>query len=100
MKKIRLVFSTIALAIFGNLILNAQEKLNPNDTFTKIDNYLSNGATNGFSGAILVIKEGELIINEGYGEANKNNKTLNNPNTIFDIGCARFVPYYYKNILT
>lgn len=85
-KKILLVFSTIALVILGTLTSNAQEKLNSNDAFTKIDNYLSNGTTNGFSGAILVIKEGELIINKGYGLANKNTKTLNNPNTIFDIG--------------
>jgi len=86
MKKILLVFSTIALVILGTLTSNAQEKLNSNDTYTKIDNYLSNGTANGFSGAILVIKEGELIINKGYGLANKDSKTLNNPNTIFDIG--------------
>ena len=86
MNKIRLVFLTITLVLLGNQISNAQAKLNSDDTFTKIDKYLSNGATNGFSGAILVIKEGELIINKGYGFANKDNKTLNNPNTIFDIG--------------
>ena len=86
MKKIRLVFSTIAILILGILTSNAQEELNSKNTFTKIDNYLSNGIANGFSGAILVIKEGELIINKGYGLANKDNKTLNNPNTIFDIG--------------
>jgi CubicO group peptidase (beta-lactamase class C family) len=85
-KKILLVFSTIALVILGILTSNAQGKLNSNDTFTKIDNYLSNGSANGFSGAILVIKEGELIINKGYGLANKNTNTINNPNTIFDIG--------------
>ena len=84
MKYIYTVFSTIALLV--TLTSNAQEKLNPKDTFTKIDNYLSSGTTNGFSGAILVIQEGELIINKGYGFANKDNNTLNNPNTIFDIG--------------
>ena len=86
MKKIRLVLSTIAILILGIVTSNAQEELNSKNTFTKIDNYLSNGASNGFSGAILVIKEGELIINKGYGLANKDSKTLNNPNTIFDIG--------------
>lgn len=86
MKKINLIFSTIALIILGTLTSNAQEDLNSKNTFTKIDTYLSNGTANGFSGAILVIKEGELIINKGYGLANKDTKTLNNPNTIFDIG--------------
>jgi CubicO group peptidase (beta-lactamase class C family) len=86
MKKILLVFSTIAFILLGIGTTNAQEKLNPKDTFTKIDTYLSNGTNNGFSGAILVIKEGQLILNKGYGLANKDSKTLNNSNTIFDIG--------------
>ena len=86
MKKTRLIFSIIALGLLGIVTSNSQEKLNPKDTFTKIDTYLSNGTANGFSGAILVIKEGELIINKGYGLANKDSKTLNGPNTIFDIG--------------
>lgn len=86
MKKIRLVFSTITFVLLGMVTLNAQEKLNSEDTYTKIDNYLSDGIANGFSGAILAIKEDELIINKGYGLAIKDNETLNNPNTIFDIG--------------
>lgn len=86
MKNTLIALSTISLVLLGIVTSNAQEKLNPKDTFTKIDNYLNNGILNGFSGAILVIKEGELIINKGYGVANKNNNTINNPNTIFDIG--------------
>ncbi len=86
MKKIHLVLSTITILILGIVTSNAQEELNSKNTFTKIDNYLSNGSANGFSGAILVSKEGELIINKGYGFAIKDSKTLNNPNTIFDIG--------------
>ncbi len=81
-----IVFSTIAMVIFGTLTSNAQKTLNFKDPFTKIDNYLNDGTLNGFSGAILVVKEGELIINKGYGLANKNTNTINNPNTIFDIG--------------
>ena len=86
MKKKDLVLWTIALVLSGNFTSSAQEKINPNDAYTKIDNYLVKGAANGFSGAILVSKEGELIINKGYGLANKDINTLNNPNTIFDIG--------------
>ena len=86
MKKTRLILLSIVLVLLGIATSNAQEKLNTEVTFTKIDTYLSNGEANGFSGAILVIKEGELIINKGYGLANKKSNTLNNPNTIFDIG--------------
>ena len=86
MKKTQLVFSTITLVLLGIVTSYAQEKLSSQNTYTKIDNYLSDGIANGFSGAILAIKDDELIINKGYGLANKDNKTLNNPNTIFDIG--------------
>ncbi|CAM1344503.1 serine hydrolase [Tenacibaculum amylolyticum] len=53
---------------------------------SKINTYLENGVENGFSGAIAIIKDGEVVINQGYGIANKNTSLLNNPNTIFDIG--------------
>lgn len=85
-KKTLFVFSTIALVILVALTSNAQGKLEFNDTFTKIDTYLSKGTANGFSGAIAVVKNGKIIINKGYGLANKDTKTVNNPNTIFDIG--------------
>ena len=76
----------ILLLINVNLISQAQEKKQPETLFSKIDTYLTAGSENGFSGAISVIKQGKTIINKGYGEAYKDVKTLNNPNTIFDIG--------------
>lgn len=78
-----LVFTIIQLVTFN---INAQQKTNSTTLFSKIDTYLTAGSKNGFSGAISVVKSGEVIINKGYGNANKENKTLNNPNTIFDIG--------------
>ncbi|MTI32149.1 serine hydrolase domain-containing protein [Xanthovirga aplysinae] len=53
---------------------------------SKIDNYLTDGVGNGFSGAILVSKEGKVILNKGYGMANKEKNILNTPKTVFDIG--------------
>jgi len=86
MKKTRLVFSTIALIIVGTVTLNAQEKLNPKDTFTKIDNYLNSSVTNGYSGSVLVAKDGEIILSKGYGWANRSKKIANKPSTVFNIG--------------
>ncbi len=86
MNKILLAFSAIAISLFGAFTSNAQTQTSSKDIFTKIDNYLTAGSKNGFSGAISVIKNGETIINKGYGFAKKDAKTLNNPNTIFDIG--------------
>lgn len=77
---------TILLVIIANYSLIGQNKLQSKILNSRIDNYLNAGSKNGFSGAIAVIKKGNIIINKGYGEANRNIKTLNNPNTIFDIG--------------
>jgi len=52
----------------------------------KIDAYLTKSEANGLSGTVLVAKEGEIIINKGYGFANKEEGILNTFNTIFDVG--------------
>lgn len=86
MKKTIFLFSVITIIQLGVFNLSAQQKTESTTLFSKIDIYLTDGSKNGFSGAISVVKNGEIIINKGYGEANKDIQTLNNPNTIFDIG--------------
>ena len=54
--------------------------------YSRIDDHLASAVKNGFAGAITVIKNGDIVINKGYGLANKNTQAKNNPNTIFDIG--------------
>lgn len=79
-------FYITLLLIFTNSFSQAQKKSESATLHAKIDSYLTNATKNGFSGAISVVKNGKLIINKGYGVANKETKTLNNSNTIFDIG--------------
>ena len=56
-------------------------------TITKhIDNYLTQSASNGFSGSVLVAKKGEIILSKGYGWADRENKIPNSPLTVFNIG--------------
>ena len=87
MKKTFFLFSAITIAqLLGVFILNAQQKTPPSALHSRIDAYLTAGTRNGFSGAISVVKNDRIIINKGYGLADKSNQTLNNPNTIFDIG--------------
>jgi len=50
---------------------------------SRIGNYLKR--SNGFSGAVLVAKNDSIIINKGFGFANKENNILNNHNTVYDI---------------
>ena len=52
----------------------------------KIDNFLTQGINNGFSGSVIVIDKGKTLLAKGYGYANKQSKSPNGLNTIFDIG--------------
>jgi CubicO group peptidase (beta-lactamase class C family) len=76
----------ILLLICVNATTLAQKRSQSATLYSKIDTYLTSGSKNGFSGAIAVMRNGKIIINKGYGLANKDTQTLNNSNTIFDIG--------------
>lgn len=86
MKKISFIYIVIYILQFNGFSLNAQQEYQSAILYNKINTYLTNGSNNGFSGAILVIQNDDIIINKGYGFANKDTQTRNNPNTIFDIG--------------
>lgn len=53
---------------------------------SKLDTYLTRITPFGFSGAVLVAKNGEVILNKGYGTAIRSSDTRNDANTIFSIG--------------
>ncbi|MEP1741763.1 MAG: serine hydrolase [Kangiellaceae bacterium] len=67
-------------------VSNGESNLENNRLNKRLDDYLSMSVSTGFSGAILVAKEGEIIFNQGYGMANKESHILIKPSTIFDIG--------------
>ena len=79
---------TIMACFIGSLGLasSADDSQATEHLAARIDTYLAAGVSEGFSGAILVAKAGTVIINKGYGVANKENNTLNTPTTVFDIG--------------
>ncbi|MFP2996961.1 serine hydrolase [Spongiivirga sp. MCCC 1A20706] len=80
-----LQFITIALFLcISTLKIQAQE--NYPFVVKKIDTYLNEGVANGFNGAVLIERNGKVILNKGYGRANKAKNISNSPNTIFDIG--------------
>ena len=64
----------------------AQEDINNNNLEFKIDNYLSKSVANGYSGSVLVAKEGEIVFSKGYGWADRSLKIRNTPATVFNIG--------------
>jgi CubicO group peptidase (beta-lactamase class C family) len=52
----------------------------------KLDTYLTRITPFGFSGALLVAKEGEIVLNKGYGMAIRSDYILNTSDTVFSTG--------------
>ncbi|MEM7763069.1 MAG: serine hydrolase domain-containing protein [Pseudomonadota bacterium] len=52
----------------------------------RVDQFLRNGVDHGFSGAVLVAVDGQIVLNQGYGWAVKDDATPFTPDTVFSIG--------------
>lgn len=76
-----LIFAFITFPTLSAFSQNTNKVL-----LNKIDSYLELSVTNGFSGAVLVSKKGEIILSKGYGWADRENKIPNSPSTVFNIG--------------
>ncbi len=63
-----------------------KEFISKSQITNKIDSYLNASVTNGFSGAVLVSRKGEIILSKGYGWADRKNKIPNTSSTVFNIG--------------
>lgn len=51
----------------------------------KLDSYLKKCENNGFNGAVLIVKNDDILLNKGYGLASKQDKIPITSNTVFDI---------------
>jgi len=56
------------------------------ETGAKVDELLSRLAGFGYSGAVIVAKDGEVILSKGYGLADRKNNVAVTPQTVFTIG--------------
>ena len=52
----------------------------------KLDSQMHQLAAKGISGVLFVAKDGQIVLNQGYGLVNKENKTPYFAGTVFDIG--------------
>lgn len=87
--KMLLVRILIFLISMGTSVSYAQMDENKGSSGllkNRINSYLSVGASNGCPGSVLVVKEGEIILNKGYGLANREERIVISPSTVFDIG--------------
>jgi len=56
------------------------------DLKEKLDSYILTAVEAGFSGAVLVVKGGEVILHDGYGLADREKNIPVKKDTVFDIG--------------
>jgi len=76
-----LIFAFLTFSTLNSFSQNSNKEL-----LNRIDSYLELSVTNGFSGAVLVSRKGEIILSKGYGWADRENKIPNSPSTVFNIG--------------
>lgn len=84
-KTIVIIILSIQLLFLPTLV-NGQLTTEENRIVQKIDTYLTAGTENGFSGSVLIAKKGEIILNKGYGLADKESNKPYTPTTISTIG--------------
>jgi CubicO group peptidase (beta-lactamase class C family) len=87
------IFISVFFLIFALLVncdsssdKNSKREVVEGEVGKKLDTYLAKITPFGFSGALLVAKGGEVILNKGYGLAIRSDKTLNTSDTVFSTG--------------
>jgi CubicO group peptidase (beta-lactamase class C family)/tetratricopeptide (TPR) repeat protein len=81
MKKI--LFLLLPVSVF--IALSASGTGNDNELKKSMDNMLKWEEQFGFSGSVLVMKDGKVILQKGYGFADRRNHFYNSPKTAFFI---------------
>lgn len=84
----KLVKMFLLITLFFSLFLKpeGQSTSDKNNLSATLDEYLRRATANGFSGAVLVARDGKIILRKGYGWADRENKIPITAETIFDIG--------------
>lgn len=52
----------------------------------KLDSQMMQSAAKGFSGVLLVVRDGQIVLDKGYGLADREKQIAYSPDTVFDIG--------------
>tara|TARA_B110000027_G_C16105995_1_gene295324 strand:- start:641 stop:1840 length:1200 start_codon:yes stop_codon:yes gene_type:complete len=81
--RLLIILSLVSLFFYE---ARGQHNENRDTIINHIDNYLNNSVLNGYSGSVLVAKDGEVLLSKGYGWADRNKKILNKASTVFNIG--------------
>ena len=85
MKHLKLTILLLTAICFTACNQRQSETVNTDRLSSSINEYLTACESNGFNGAVLVTKGDDIILNKGYGFANKKKSFANTPKTVFDI---------------
>ncbi len=84
---IRKKYALIAILILFFTSQFSPALADPEDDLTKkLDDYILTAVEAGFSGAVMVVKGGEVVLHDGYGLADRDKNIPVNKDTVFDIG--------------
>lgn len=78
-----LVFSVILAALASTVFY---QSVTPGISLADIEKYLNDLETKGFSGCVLLAKDGKVLLKKGYGLADREGNRRVTPETGFDIG--------------
>jgi CubicO group peptidase (beta-lactamase class C family) len=73
-------------AVFALLALELNVTARAQDVSTTLDQYLTNLVPLGFSGNVIVVQRGMVLLEKGYGLADRENKIPVTPNTVMTVG--------------
>jgi CubicO group peptidase (beta-lactamase class C family) len=84
------LFMLLGILLFGFNLVAAQQNQSKgvvkSELGIKLDRQMQQLAEKGFSGVLFVAKDGRIVLDKGYGVANKEQQIPYNPKTVFDIG--------------
>lgn len=75
---------TLAAAALFVAPLHAQPATPP--TWDTVDRFIAAEIEKGFAGSVLLVRDGEIVLHEGYGLADREAGVQNTPETIFALG--------------
>lgn len=76
----------LRLTILACLSFFFLAEANDSAAVARIDAYLSQNQSNGFTGSVLIAKGDQILLNKGYGFANRETKAPHTPQTIYTVG--------------
>jgi len=82
----RLLITLVFIQLVIGISTLIGQEINNNELKAKIDTYLNNSVTNGYSASVLVAKKGEIILSKGYGWSDRKKKIVNTSSSVFNIG--------------